>query len=74
MAEASPTTTAEPFTAANDASMTMQAQHTLANDHPTDVNNNAALARIQGQCTARIGEEFAAAASRRTIIADKSMP
>lgn len=73
MAEASPTTTPEPFTAANDAGMTLQAQHTLANDHPTDVNNNAALGRLQAQCTARIGEEFAAAASRRTILADKGL-
>lgn len=73
MAEASPTTTPEPFTAANDASQTLQAQHGLTNDAPVDVNNNAALGRVQAQCTARIGEEFAAAAARRTIIADKTL-
>lgn len=71
MAEASPTTTPEPFTPANDASQTLQAQHSMANDAPVDVNSNAALARVQAQCTARIGEEFAAAAARRTIRADE---
>lgn len=70
MAEASPTSTPEPFTAANDAGMTMQSQHTMSNDHPVDVNNNAALARLQAQTTSRVGEEFAAAAARRTIKAD----
>lgn len=69
-----PTQTPEPFTPGNDASMTMQAQHSMANDHPVDVNNNALLGRLQGQCTARIGEEFAAAAARRTIKADNAIP
>jgi hypothetical protein len=73
MAEASPTTTPEPYTASNNASETLQAQHAMTNDAPTDVNNNASLGRLQAQCTARIGEEFAAAAARRTIIADKSL-
>lgn len=62
-----------PFSAANDSSQTLQAQHTLSNDHPVDVNNNAALARLQAQTTARIGEEFAAASSRRTIKGDANL-
>lgn len=52
------------------ADETRQAQHTLSNDTPTDVNNNAALARRQASTTANAGDEFAAAAARRTIIAD----
>lgn len=55
------------------SSETAQAQQGLMNDAPLDVNSNAALARLQAQCTARIGEEFAAAAARRTIIADKGI-
>jgi hypothetical protein len=53
-----------------DADTTRQAQHTFSNDVPTDVNNNAALARRQASTTANAGDEFAAAAARRTIIAD----
>ena len=45
----------------------------MANDNPTDVNNNAVLARVQGQCSARIAEEFSAASARRTILADKGL-
>ena len=73
MAEASPTTTPEPYTNSANASDTLQAQHTMANDNPTDVNNNAVLARVQGQCSARIAEEFSAASARRTILADKGL-
>lgn len=66
-------TQVQPFTPGNDASQTLQAQHTMANDNPTDVNNNAILARVQGQLSARIGEEFHAASARRTILADRSL-
>jgi len=59
-----------PFTAAISASETSQAQHSRSNDSPTDVNNNAGLARLQAQGTTRIGEEFAAAAARRTGLFD----
>ena len=62
-----------PFTAENDASATAQGQHTMSNDHPVDVNNNAILARLQGQTAALAGAEFEAAASRRTIFADKDV-
>lgn len=53
-----------------DSDATRQAQHTMANDHPVDVNNNAALGRRQASTTANAGDEFAAAAARRTILAD----
>lgn len=56
-----------------DADATRQAQHSRSNDSPTDVNNNAALARVQAQTTALIGAEFEAAAARRTIFADKDV-
>lgn len=36
------------FGPAEDADATRQAQHTMSNDHPTDVNVNAALSRYQG--------------------------
>ena len=52
------------------ADETRQAQHSLSNDAPTDVNCNAALARLQAMTMANAGNEFEAAAARRTIIAD----
>jgi len=62
--------TPAPYTPEMESSQTLQAQHTRSNDSPTDVNANAALARVQAQCTARIGEEFQAAAARRTALFD----
>jgi len=59
------------FGAAEDADATRQAQHDRANDSPTDVNNNAALARFQAATVGLAGAEFEAASARRTIIADK---
>ena len=50
---------------------TRQAQQTVSNDAPTDVNMNAVIARTQAGTFTLIGGEFAAAAARRTIIADK---
>jgi len=61
------------FGAAEDADATRQAQHTQANDSPTDVNNNAILARSQALTVDLAGKEFGAAAARRTIIADQAL-
>ena len=49
---------------------TQQAQHSFSNDTPTDVNNNAALARRQAGTTANAGDEFQAGAARRNQSAD----
>lgn len=54
------------FGAAEDSDATRQAQHTRANDSPTDVNNNAIMARSQALTIDLAGKEFAAAAARRT--------
>lgn len=62
-----------PYSPEISASETMQAQHSLSNDAPTDVNNNAVLARFQAQTVGLSGAEFSAAAARRTIIADKAL-
>ena len=59
-----------PVEAADD---TRQAQQSVSNDAPTDVNMNAIIARQQGQTTALTGSEFAAAAARRTILADRDI-
>ncbi len=53
------------FGAANDADATRQAQHTLANDAPTDVNCNAVLARAQAETITMMGKSFEANAARR---------
>ena len=58
------------FGPAEDADATRQAQHDRSNDSPTDINNNAALARWQAQTAGLAGSEFQAAAARRTILAD----
>lgn len=55
------------------ADETRQAQHSVSNDAPTDVNFNAVIARQQAQTTANAGNEFEAAAARRTILADKGL-
>lgn len=70
MAEASPTTTPEPFTPSADASQTLQAQHSGANDAPTDVNNNAVLARSQALTVDIAGKMFQSNADRRDKMTD----
>ena len=70
MAGNEPSNTFGPVESADES---RQAQHTFSNDVPTDVNNNAALARRQASTTANAGDEFAAAAARRTILADQAM-
>ena len=54
------------------ADETRQAQHSISNDAPTDVNFNAVMARKQAQTTDLAGSEFGAAAARRTNAADAS--
>lgn len=54
------------------ADETRQAQHSISNDAPTDVNYNAVIARGQSATIARVGDEFAASAARRTIAADSA--
>lgn len=60
----------EGFGPAEDADATRQSQHTVSNDAPTDVNNNAALARTQAATLALMEANFEANADRRNKIAD----
>jgi len=53
-----------------DADTTRQAQHTVANDAPTDVNFNAIVARSQALTVDVLGKSFSANADRRDKIAD----
>ncbi len=52
---------------------TQQAQHSVSNDAPTDVNLNSVVAREQAGTFALMGKEFAAGAARRNNIADGYM-
>jgi len=61
----------EGFGPAESADETRQAQHSVSNDAPTDVNVNAVVARSQTLTFDILGKEFGAAAARRTIIADQ---
>ena len=63
----------EGFGPAEDSDATRQAQHTMANDFPTDVNYNAVLARAQGETLALMGKNFESNADRRGKIADQVM-
>ncbi len=58
------------FGAAENADDTRQAQHTISNDAPTDVNCNAVIARTQAGTLALMGAGFEAAASRRNSLFD----
>jgi len=58
------------FGPAEDADATRQGQHTVSNDAPTDVNNNASLARFQGLTAALAAEGGRQNSERRHIIAD----
>ena len=53
-----------------DADATRQAQHTNANDTPTDVNMNAVVAREQAATLTLMGKNFEANADRRNKISD----
>lgn len=53
-----------------DADATRQSQHSRSNDSPTDVNNNAILARSQGLTLDIAGKSFVANSDRRDKLAD----
>jgi len=59
-----------PYTPEMASSRALQASDSMADDSPTDVNANAAVARVQVQTTTLIGSEFGASAARRNTAAD----
>ncbi len=58
------------FGSVENADETRQAQHDRSNDSPTDVNNNAALARSQALTLDVFGKAWASNADRREKMAD----
>ena len=58
------------FGAREDADTTRQAQHSISNDAPTDVNMNAIMARSQALTVDAIGKGFASNQDRRDKIFD----
>jgi len=58
------------YGAAEHSDDTRQAQHSQANDVPTDVNLNAVVAREQAGTFALMGKNFEANADRRNKVAD----
>lgn len=62
-----------PYGPGVNADETRQAQHGFANDVPTDVNNNAALARSQALTVDMAGKGFVAMQERRQIFADRDL-
>jgi hypothetical protein len=67
--EASPPSTFG-FGPRESADETRQAQQSVSNDAPTDVNYNAVIARAQTLTVTRMGDNFEAGANRRNILAD----
>lgn len=59
------------FGAAENSDDTRQAQHSLSNDTPCDVNLNAVFARAQALTVAIAGRGFVAGQERRNILADQ---
>lgn len=59
-----------PFSSGDDASATSQAQHSNANDAPTDVNNNAMFGRSQGLTTDIAGKLFVQSTNRLALMSD----
>lgn len=59
-----------PYGPGANADDTRQAQHSQANDTPTDVNLNAVVARSQALTFDIAGKNFEAGADRRRIMAD----
>ncbi len=53
------------YGAAENADDTRQAQHTISNDAPTDVNCNAVLARAQAETITLMGKSFEANSARQ---------
>ena len=58
------------FGPAESADETRQAQQTVSNDAPTDVNMNAVVARSQALTFDIAGKNYEAGADRRRIMAD----
>jgi len=58
------------FGPAEQADETRQAQQTISNDAPTDVNMNAVVAREQAGTLVLMGKNFEANADRRNKIFD----
>lgn len=59
-----------PYSPEVDAARTMQAEHTLANDAPVDVNLNAVMARSQALTVDIAGKAFQSNADRRDKMTD----
>lgn len=59
------------FGAAEDADSTRQAQHSVSNDAPTDVNLNAVIAREQASTLTVLGKAHVSNQDRRDKIADE---
>lgn len=59
------------FGARESADETRQAQQSVSNDAPTDVNMNAVVAREQATTLVLMGKNFEANADRRNKIADR---
>ena len=62
-----------PFGPGASADETRQAQHSFANDTPTDVNFNAIVARSQALTVDGMGKGFASNQDRRDKIADQKI-
>ena len=62
--------TPHPFTPAIASSKQMQSEHTMSDDMPVDVNNNAALARFDAQTLSIVGRAMANNTDRREKQAD----
>jgi hypothetical protein len=56
-----------------DADATRQAQHVMGNDVAVDVNNNAALARLQGLTSALAAHSAQSNQDRRDKMADSGV-
>lgn len=61
------------FGPAEEADATRQAQQSVSNDAPTDVNMNAIVARSQGLTFDQSGKDFQSNADRRNKMADYAM-
>ena len=61
----------DPYGPNANADETRQAQHSNANDTPTDVNLNAVVAREQSGTFVLMGKNFEANADRRNKIFDR---
>ena len=59
------------FGPAEDADSTRQAQHSVSNDAPTDVNLNAVIAREQASTLTVLGKAHVSNQDRRDKIADE---